>query len=386
MKSRQTTTRGARIDDDAPTEQPPLFEIEPAFQARSAVVSTCGKYRYSLSRRWAADGPVCVFVMLNPSTADADHDDPTIRRCIGFAHQFDCAALHVVNLYAYRATDPRELWKVDDPVGADNEQYLSAAAELARESGGYLIMAWGGHARPGRAAAVTETLAAIQELLCLGTTVHGQPRHPLFLPKQAPLVQWAPPSTMPDSRSEPPAPPRFDPVPEAVIEGVKAAGWPGIVLPQMRMGGYLVYPVVDINRQAWDERLAAGHGPELERSTLKIWEGWAPDLGPMPPPTVLSITGLVSTARPQAALNALTFLGGAGGGLIVATGSRGPSRTTLMECDIEDIGMAWVPAGGEPRLLVKGRDGPVATARRITLTRHAEEELFQWALTTEAIR
>lgn len=171
-------------------------------------------------------------------------------------------------------------------------------------------------------------------------------------------------------------------VPEAIAAAVEVAGWPGVALPRTRICGRLVYPVVDIDPDVWDERLQAGHLPELSRSTLKIWEGWTTDLGPMPPRTVLSIVGLVSDGRPQAALDTLCALGGAGGGLLVSTGLRGPTPVTLMECDFEDIGAVWVPPQGEPRVLVRGRFGPVATARRIVLTRYYEEVLFQWALNT----
>lgn len=171
-------------------------------------------------------------------------------------------------------------------------------------------------------------------------------------------------------------------VPSSVRAAVQAARWPGVVLPRMRLGGYRVYPVVDIDPNIWADRIRNGHGPELDGSTLAIWEGWAPDLGPMPPRTPLAIVGLVSDVRPQAALNALRFLSGVGGGLIVSTGRRGPTTVTLMECDVAEVGVVWVPPNEDARVLVQGRFGPVATARRIVLTRHDEELFFQWALTT----
>lgn len=83
--------------------------------ARSAKISVCGRYRYFLERVLpSGDGAMC-FVMLNPSTADGEADDATIRRCIYFAGREGCKNLWVVNLFAFRATDPRELLKVDDP-------------------------------------------------------------------------------------------------------------------------------------------------------------------------------------------------------------------------------------------------------------------------------
>ncbi len=93
----------------------------------SAVLSECARYRYRLDRAWERDdhglGTV-TWVMLNPSTADADVDDPTIRRCIGFSKAWGYNALTVVNLFAWRATSPRDLCAVEDPVGPDNEAHL----------------------------------------------------------------------------------------------------------------------------------------------------------------------------------------------------------------------------------------------------------------------
>jgi len=83
---------------------------------RSAVLSDCGTYRYSLTRRWSP-GPLLGWVMLNPSRADALVDDPTIRRCVGFARRWGFAGIVVRNLYALRATDPRELSRHPAPVG-----------------------------------------------------------------------------------------------------------------------------------------------------------------------------------------------------------------------------------------------------------------------------
>lgn len=171
-------------------DDPGLFE--PLYEPRTATLSPCGRYRYTLTRRWAPHGPVCVLIMLNPSVADAQIDDPTIRRCMDFARQLGCSALHVVNLYAYRATDPAQLRIVDDPIGVDNHMHLRSAAVMARDTSGHLIAAWGAHADPDRAAAVAAEAAAIAPLHCLGRTKHGIPRHPLFLPKTAKLTPWFP--------------------------------------------------------------------------------------------------------------------------------------------------------------------------------------------------
>ncbi len=116
--------------------------------------------------------------MLNPSTADAAADDPTIRRCIGFARAWGFGALEVVNLFAYRATRPADLFAADDPVGPRNDRFVRAAARSAA----MVVAAWGVHGtRRGRDADVLATLRILGSVHCLGTTKRGQPRHPLFV-------------------------------------------------------------------------------------------------------------------------------------------------------------------------------------------------------------
>jgi hypothetical protein len=152
-----------------------------------ARISECGLYRYTLTRRWA-DGPTCVFVMLNPSTADANKDDPTIRRCIHFAKREGCGALHVVNLYAFRATKPADMVNAVDPEGPMARKYLIDAAEMARDSGGPVIAAWGAHwMAADRGKEVRGIIGAMQ---CLGTTKAGHPRHPLYVQGVQPLEDW----------------------------------------------------------------------------------------------------------------------------------------------------------------------------------------------------
>lgn len=90
---------------------------------KEASISGCGRYRYAL-HRWWGHGTTLGFIMLNPSTADADIDDPTIRRCMGFARDFGYDGIRVFNLYAYRATKPADLWKADEPTGGDRNDDL----------------------------------------------------------------------------------------------------------------------------------------------------------------------------------------------------------------------------------------------------------------------
>lgn len=149
----------------------------------AAYLSEDGLYRYSLRRHVApltGHGTV-TFVMLNPSTADAEQDDPTIRRCIGFARSWGFEWLKVVNLYAYRATDPVELWALDPyppyakQVGPDND------CIIAKVVGGsdLIVCAWGaGNLSPNREGRVLDLIAAPH---CLGLTANGSPRHPLYV-------------------------------------------------------------------------------------------------------------------------------------------------------------------------------------------------------------
>lgn len=167
---------------------------------RDAVLSADGKFRYSLSRSWAAEGapllPMC-FVMHNPSTADAAVDDPTIRKCIGFAQRANCNAITVVNLYAFRATDPLLLLEASrgltvDVVGPENELHVSNAMKHAHA----LVFAWGsvkGPDKPFREGLMGGLARRNNAMpLCLGTMKTGAPRHPLYVSYETALKPWQP--------------------------------------------------------------------------------------------------------------------------------------------------------------------------------------------------
>jgi hypothetical protein len=166
---------------------PTLFGDLP--ETSSAVISDDGVYRYLLMRRIAPVGRVMTFLMLNPSTADALVDDPTIRRCKSFAVREGAGTLYVVNLYALRATDPRELAAHVDPVGPRNDEFLRIQGMSATT----LVAAWGnGGSLHGRGAEVTVMLAeAGVRLMCLGRTRSGEPRHPLYVRADKPLEPYA---------------------------------------------------------------------------------------------------------------------------------------------------------------------------------------------------
>lgn len=146
---------------------------------RDAVISPDGLHRYRLFRRWDA-GPVCTWICLNPSTADAERDDPTAKRIMSFSRSFGCGAAMVLNLYAYRATQPADLWRAADPVGRFNDAHLREAAAHASNYGTPIIGAWGALAEPDRIAAVL-ALPGMDRLTALATTKAGQPKHPLYL-------------------------------------------------------------------------------------------------------------------------------------------------------------------------------------------------------------
>jgi hypothetical protein len=149
----------------------------------AAGFSPCGRYRYWLTRTWdTGKAPLC-WVLLNPSTADDRQDDPTIRRCMSFARSLGYGGIHVVNLFAFRATRPRQLRAADDPVGPANDRFIVRAARRADR----VIAAWGCHgAYQGRDREVMALLAQTgAPVACLGMTRDGWPRHPLYLPGDA---------------------------------------------------------------------------------------------------------------------------------------------------------------------------------------------------------
>ena len=140
----------------------------------SAGLSRCGRYRYWLRRSWDPALAQCAFIGLNPSTADAHLDDPTLRRCIGFAKHWGYGSLLLVNLFAWRATDPRDLLRAEDPVGAQTDLWLRRATQESAR----VIAAWGnGGQLCDRGRTVSKRF---DSLYCLGITAMGMPRHPLY--------------------------------------------------------------------------------------------------------------------------------------------------------------------------------------------------------------
>lgn len=166
----------------------------------SAIISDCGRYRYRLDREIGMLGSIIIaFLLHNPSTADADKDDPTSRRGIGFARSWGASRMVFINPWAGRATKPADLWKMDDPVGPENDRHIREVALEVVASGGFMVAAWGA-VSPPRALhhAVANRLSAVRsiitdagcELRALGVTQDGAPRHPLYLPATAVPLPW----------------------------------------------------------------------------------------------------------------------------------------------------------------------------------------------------
>lgn len=162
---------------------------------RGATISPCGLYRYNLWRIWDKDLATMCFMMLNPSTADANEDDATIRRCRDFALREQCGSIYVVNVFAFRSTIPEALITAPDPIGPENWKYqvgFRGCSLLTKP-----VAAWGAQVRSpllkkGYDRAWQVALA--NSSYCFGTTAAGHPRHPLYLKKDVQLVRLRRPS------------------------------------------------------------------------------------------------------------------------------------------------------------------------------------------------
>lgn len=160
----------------------------------SAVFSDDYKFRYRLERSrvpslFEQPTGTALFVMLNPSIADDVVDDPTLMRCKSFAFEtLRAARLVVVNLYAFRATDPRDLKRANFPIGPDNDRHIR---EALNEASAGVVCAWGTLAQRSRVEwFADEAMHAGKPLWCLGTNIDGSPKHPLYVPGTTKLIPW----------------------------------------------------------------------------------------------------------------------------------------------------------------------------------------------------
>lgn len=168
---------------------------------RNADISSCGRYRYWLTRRWDFDLPVALFVMLNPSTADGDVDDPTIRRCIGLARRWGMGGIEVVNLYPWRATKPRDLPhgpEVFGDIAKGGHERNAVAIRQAALAAGRIVVAWGANPGPCKShpSVVLDLLRAYdctdEGVEALALTKHGAPRHPLYVHGDVEPISYGP--------------------------------------------------------------------------------------------------------------------------------------------------------------------------------------------------
>ena len=156
-----------------------------SFINKTANFSSCRKYRYSLSRIWDKQKKFALFIGLNPSTADEEVDDPTIRRCSGYAQKWGYGGFIMVNLFAYRTTLPSNLKKVKYPVGRDNDKYIVKLSKKADIT----VAAWGNNGNLYRRD--KQVLSLVPKLMCLKINKSGQPAHPLYLNKDLKLTKFA---------------------------------------------------------------------------------------------------------------------------------------------------------------------------------------------------
>lgn len=155
--------------------------------ARVTVFSVLRQFRYTLWRTWDEHNPTFMQVIgLNPSTADEMQDDPTVRRCIGYAKRWGYGALCMTNLFAYRSTDPAALYTKLDPVGFMNDHYLMT---VAREAS-LILAGWGTHGNYQSRGQEVTTLMETRPLVCLGVNKDGTPKHPLYLRSDAMPVPY----------------------------------------------------------------------------------------------------------------------------------------------------------------------------------------------------
>jgi len=198
VEVRQETKRDARADGS--NARVGLQDAEGSLRGQlglpgmeeTAIFSRCRTWRYTLNRRWSEATRV-VFLLCNPSTADEAQDDPTLRRCRGFAQSWGYGGLTILNLFAIRGTDPRILARVEDPVGPENDAIILRTLEDCQ----LLVCAWGcgGHMkgelrkRPATVVSMIRSRFPYLAIGCLGYTADGTPRHPLML-KSSTTIQY----------------------------------------------------------------------------------------------------------------------------------------------------------------------------------------------------
>lgn len=161
---------------------------------RDALISYDGLYRYTLNRDWDNKLPTLTWIMLNPSKASATLDNPTVKECVRLSTRFGFGGLLVLNLFAFRAIDPKQIKRQPDPVGPNNNSIIETKID---SHGGTLIraivLAWGNHGvfrnRNEEVLALVKASGQV-DVFHLGLTLSGQPRHPLGVMGRPDLSRW----------------------------------------------------------------------------------------------------------------------------------------------------------------------------------------------------
>lgn len=161
-------------------------------QQSSAEFSPCQNFRYQLTRRWEYGSGMLTFCMLNPSTADASKNDPTVTKCIQWAKSLGFAGLHVVNIFAWRSTDPMAIhhkWRAgSDAIGPENDEWILSTAR----GSSMLICAWGNHGKLANRGMQVRRMLKDNGVMphCLKVSKEGQPVHPLYQPYSLTPKEW----------------------------------------------------------------------------------------------------------------------------------------------------------------------------------------------------
>ncbi len=152
------------------------------------VFSPCRKWRYTLPRMWkyfkSTPYKTIMFIGLNPSTADEVKDDPTVRRCIQYAKDWGYDGMYMMNIFAWRDTDPKGMKLQEDPIGVDNDNWLKTISERCEQ----VVFAWGTHGSHKLRA--TDVIKMFPNAYCLGKNKDGSPKHPLYLKKNLKLIKY----------------------------------------------------------------------------------------------------------------------------------------------------------------------------------------------------
>jgi hypothetical protein len=179
------------------TVQPPskvylngVFQPKRDTPDKEALISKCELYRYWLLRQWDWDLRPACFVLLNPSTADAEKNDATVRKCMGFARRWGNGGIEIVNLFAFRSRDPKKLITAKAPVGPDNDRCIDEVILACSP----VVLGWGNSIPKACRSRVDDVLKRLKARgvlpVCLGITGKGQPQHPLFVKYETPLIPF----------------------------------------------------------------------------------------------------------------------------------------------------------------------------------------------------